>query len=103
MTSQDIARYAIKEIKEYNEKIRKRNLSIVLYQNEISKQNCILKQDYYSENIRDLRIKIQKTKQRFCINIIDFLNDLDCNHDISYTGKIEPENLMVFFVSVLNK
>ena len=103
MTPQDIARDAIKEIKEYNEKIRKRNLSIVLYQTKISQQNCILKQDYYSENIRDLRIKIQKTKQRFCINIIDFLNDLDCNHDISYTGKIEPENLMVFFVSVLNK
>ena len=43
-----IARDAIKEIKERNEKIRKRKLSIVLYQEQILEQKCILKQ---SENL----------------------------------------------------
>ena len=61
MTSQNIAQKAIEEINKHNKKIRKRNLSIALYYKQISEQNCRLKQNIYSENIRDLRIKIQKT------------------------------------------
>jgi hypothetical protein len=105
-TPQDISRDAIKEIKEHNEKIRKRNLSIVLYQEEILEQNCILKQNIYSENIRDLRSKIQKTQRIFIRNILDFLDDLDFNHNISYNGKIEnleTADLIPFFISVLNR
>jgi len=102
-TPPDIARDAIEEIKEYNKIIQKKELSIALEQKSKLEENSISKQNIYSESITDFRIKIQKERQRFRLRINDFLEDLDSNHNISYTGNIEPENLMVFFVSVLNK
>ena len=103
MTSQDIARDAIEEINKHNKIIQKKKLSIPLDQKSKSEENSISKQNIYSESITDFRIKMQNERQRFRLRINDFLEDLDSNHDISYTGNIEPENLMVFFVSILNR
>ena len=103
MTSQDIAQKAIEKINEHNKIIQKKELSIALEQKLKSEENSISKQNIYFESITDFRIKMQKERQRFRLCISIFLEDLDCNHDISYNGEIEPENLMVFLLSVLNR
>ena len=97
-TPPDIARDAIEEIKKYNKMIRKRNASIESYRNRKSNLD-------YSYYIQDLRIKMQKAKKRYYLNIMDFIYELD-KQQISYKGEIEniqTTDLIPFFLSVLNR
>ena len=99
MTSpQDIGLEAIHVIKKYNQMVQKRTASIESYRNHKSNFD-------YSYQIKDLRIKMQKAKKIYCIDIMNFMYDLD-KHGISYNGKIEnieTADLIPFFLSVLNK